>query len=203
MKRREFITLLGGAARRGRSRRGRRRADVCVAIGVLATVPADDSEIQARMAAFHQGLQETGWIVGRNLRIDYRWSAAGDAEQTRKYANELIALTPEVVLAVATATVGPLQRVSGTTPIVFVQVSDPVGAGFVESLARPGGNTTGFTLFEFSMSAKWLELLKEHRAKPHPRGGSPRSRPGLRHCSICCHAVCRSVLRDGANPDRE
>jgi putative tryptophan/tyrosine transport system substrate-binding protein len=128
---------------------------------VLATVPADDSEIQARMAAFHQGLQEKGWIVGRNIRIDYRWSAAGDDEQTRKYAAELIALAPEVVLAVATATVGPLKRVSGTTPIVFVQVSDPVGAGFVESLARPGGNTTGFTLFEFSMSAKWLELLKD------------------------------------------
>jgi ABC-type uncharacterized transport system substrate-binding protein len=161
MKRREFITLLGGAAaawplaaRAQESRRVRR-------VGVLATVPADDSEIQARMAAFHQGLQEKGWIVGRNIRIDYRWSAAGDDEQTRKYAAELIALAPEVVLAVATATVGPLKRVSGTTPIVFVQVSDPVGAGFVESLARPGGNTTGFTLFEFSMSAKWLELLKD------------------------------------------
>jgi ABC-type uncharacterized transport system substrate-binding protein len=161
MKRREFITLLGGAAaawplaaRAQESRRVRR-------VGVLATVPADDSEIQVRMAAFHQGLQEKEWIVGRNIRIDYRWSAAGDDEQTRKYAAELIALAPEVVLAVATATVGPLKRVSGTTPIVFVQVSDPVGAGFVESLARPGGNTTGFTLFEFSMSAKWLELLKD------------------------------------------
>src|SRR5215510_4641677 len=106
-------------------------------------------------------MEEKGWIVGRNIRIDYRWSAAGDDEQTRKHAAELIALAPEVVLAVATATVGPLKRVSGTTPIVFVQVSDPVGAGFVESLARPGGNTTGFTLFEFSMSAKWVELLKE------------------------------------------
>jgi len=160
LRRREVIALLGGAvvwplvARAQESRRVRR-------VGVLATVPADDSEIQARMAAFHQGLQEKGWIVGRNIRIDYRWSAAGDDEQTRKYAAELIALAPEVVLAVATATVGPLKRVSGTTPIVFVQVSDPVGAGFVESLARPGGNTTGFTLFEFSMSAKWLELLKD------------------------------------------
>jgi putative tryptophan/tyrosine transport system substrate-binding protein len=161
MRRREFIALLGGGAaawpltaKAQESRRVRR-------VGVLATVPADDSEIQTRMAAFHQGLQEKGWIVGRNIRIDYRWSAAGDDEQTRKYAAELIALAPEVVLAVATATVGPLKRVSGTTPIVFVQVSDPVGAGFVESLARPGGNTTGFTLFEFSMSAKWLELLKD------------------------------------------
>src|SRR5262245_14869495 len=160
-KRRQVLTLLGGtaaawplAARAQQGGRVRR-------IGVLSTVPADDSEIQARMAAFHQGLQEKGWIVGRNIRIDYRWGAAGDDEQTRRYAAELIALAPEVVLAVATATVGPLKRVSGTTPIVFVQVSDPVGAGFVESLARPGGNTTGFTLFEFSMSAKWLELLKD------------------------------------------
>ena len=161
MKRREFITLLGGAAALGRSRRAAQESRRVRRVGVLATVPADDSEIQARMAAFHQGLQEKGWIVGRNIRIDYRWSAAGDDEQTRKYAAELIALAPEVVLAVATATVGPLKRVSGTTPIVFVQVSDPVGAGFVESLARPGGNTTGFTLFEFSMSAKWLELLKD------------------------------------------
>jgi putative ABC transport system substrate-binding protein len=113
------------------------------------------------MAAFHQGLQEAGWIIGRNLRIEYRWSTAGDAEQARQHVTELIALAPEVILAVATSSVGLLQQASRTTPIVFVQVSDPVGAGFVESLARPGGNTTGFTLFEFSLSAKWVELLKE------------------------------------------
>jgi putative ABC transport system substrate-binding protein len=159
--RRSFITLLGGGAAAWPLTAKAQESGRVRRVGVLATVPADDSEIQTRMAAFHQGLQEKGWIVGRNIRIDYRWSAAGDDEQTRKYAAELIALAPEVVLAVATATVGPLKRVSGTTPIVFVQVSDPVGAGFVESLARPGGNTTGFTLFEFSMSAKWLELLKD------------------------------------------
>jgi putative ABC transport system substrate-binding protein len=160
MRRREFITLLGGAAawpiaaraqQAGRARR----------IGVLSTVSADDSESQVRMAAFHQGLQETGWVVGRNLRVDYRWSGAGDAEQVRQYANELIALKPEVILAVTTSAVGALQQATRTTPIVFVQVSDAVGAGFVESLARPGGNTTGFTLFEFGLSAKWPELLKE------------------------------------------
>ena len=160
MRRREFISLVGGAAAWPLAARAQQSGRVR-RIGVLATVPSDDSEIQARMAAFHQGLQETGWIVGRNIRIDYRWGAAGDDEQTRKYAADLIALAPEVVLAVATATVRPLQQASRTTPIVFVQVSDPVGAGFVESLARPGGNTTGFTLFEFSLSAKWLELLKE------------------------------------------
>ena len=113
------------------------------------------------MAAFHHGLQEAGWVGGRTLRMDYRWSGAGDAQQVRQYANELVALAPEVILAVTTAAVGPLQQATRTTPIVFVQVSDPVGTGFVESLARPGGNTTGFTLFEFGLSAKWLELLKE------------------------------------------
>jgi putative tryptophan/tyrosine transport system substrate-binding protein len=160
MRRREFIRLLGLAAALpiaagAQTRQGARR------IGVLSSVPADDPEVQARMAAFHQGLQETGWIIGRNLRIEYRWSTAGDAEQARQYATELIALAPEVVLAVATSSVEVLQQASRTTPIVFVQVSDPVGAGFVESLARPGGNTTGFTLFEFGLSAKWVELLKE------------------------------------------
>jgi putative tryptophan/tyrosine transport system substrate-binding protein len=160
VRRRDFITLLGGAAAwpiaaEAQTRQGVRR------IGVLSSVPADDPEVQARMAAFHQGLQETGWIIGRNLRIEYRWSTAGDAEQARQHASELIALAPEVVLAVATSSVGLLQQASRTTPIVFVQVSDPVGSGFVESLARPGGNTTGFTLFEFGLSAKWVELLKE------------------------------------------
>jgi putative ABC transport system substrate-binding protein len=160
MQRREFITLLGGAvawplaAQAQQTRRMRQ-------IGMLSTVAADDPEVQIRMAAFHQGLQEAGWVVGRNLLIEYRWSRAGDAEQTRKYAAELIALAPELILAVATAAVEPLQQASRTTPIVFVQVSDPVGAGFVESLARPGGNATGFTPFEFGISAKWLELLKE------------------------------------------
>jgi len=160
MRRRQFITLLGGAAAwpltaAAQNARGVRR------IGVLSSVPADDPEVQARMAAFHQGLQEAGWIIGRNLRIDYRWSTAGDAEQGRQHTTELIALAPEVILAVATSSVGLLQQASRTTPIVFVQVSDPVGAGFVESLAKPGGNTTGFTLFEFGLSAKWVELLKE------------------------------------------
>jgi putative ABC transport system substrate-binding protein len=113
------------------------------------------------MAAFHQGLQETGWIVGRTVRIDYRWSQAGDLEQARQYAAELIALAPEVILAVATSAAAALQQPARNVPIVFVQVTDPVGAGFVESLARPGGNMTGFTPFEYGISAKWLELLKE------------------------------------------
>ena len=161
MKRRDFITLLGGAAAAWPLAVQAQQARRMRQIGVLSTVAADDPEVQVRMAAFHQGLQEAGWVVGRNLLIEYRWSSAGDAEQARKYAAELIALAPEVILAVATAAVEPLQHATRTTPIVFVQVSDPVGAGFVESLARPGGNATGFTPFEFGISAKWLELLKE------------------------------------------
>ena len=159
-KRREFITLFGGAvawplaAHAQQPERMRR-------IGVLSSVASDDPEVQARMAAFHQGLQEHGWVIGRNLRIEYRWSRAGDPEQLRTYAAELIALTPEVILAVATSAVGALQPATRSIPIVFVQVSDPVGTGFVESMARPGGNMTGFTPLEFGLSAKWVELLKE------------------------------------------
>ena len=161
IRRRKFLATLGGAAAawplaaRAQQRERVRR------IGVLSSVPADDPEVQARMAAFHQGLQETGWIVGRTVRIDYRWSHAGDSEQTRKYAAELIALAPDVILAVATSAAEALQQPARNTPMVFVQVTDPVGAGLVESLARPGGNVTGFTPFEYGISAKWLELLKE------------------------------------------
>ena len=138
MRRRNFISLVGGAvawpvAARGQQRERMRR------IGVLSSVPSDDPEVQARMAAFHQGLQENGWVIGRNLWIEYRWSRAGDPEQLRTYAAELIALTPEVILAVATSAVGALQPATRSIPIVFVQVSDPVGTGFVESIR---GRTT-------------------------------------------------------------
>src|SRR5262249_44946387 len=119
-----------------------------------------DPEGTARTAAFLQTLQELGWSDGRNVRIDIRWSA-GDAERIRKYVAELIALKPDVILATGASSVGPLQRVTRTVPIIFVQVTDPVGAGLVESLSRPGGNATGFALFEYSTSGKWLELLKE------------------------------------------
>jgi putative ABC transport system substrate-binding protein len=161
MNRRQFITLLGGAAVAWPLAAPAQRAEKMRRIGVLSSVPADDAEIQSRMAAFHQGLQETGWIVGRNLRIDYRWSRAGDAEQTRAYADELIELAPEVILANASLPMTALQRATRTVPIVFTQVSDPVGAGFVETMARPGKNITGFMAFEFGLSAKWPELLKE------------------------------------------
>jgi ABC-type uncharacterized transport system substrate-binding protein len=160
MKRREFIMLLGGAvatwplAARAQQPGGMRR------IGVLMNLTADDPEGQARIAAFLQGLQELSWTVGRNIRIEYRW-AAGNAERTHGYAAELVALAPEVILAAGALTVGPLQQVSRTIPIVFAGITDPVGAGFVANLARPGGNTTGFSNFEYGISGKWLELLKQ------------------------------------------
>jgi putative ABC transport system substrate-binding protein len=160
VRRREFITLLGGGAAawpvvaRGQQPGRMRR------IGVLMNVAADDPEAEARNASLMQGLQELGWTVGGNLQIDYRW-AGGDAERLRRDAAELVGLAPDVVVASGTSTVGPLQRTTRTVPIVFAGVADPVGAGFIDSLARPGGNTTGFISFEYGLSGKWLELLKE------------------------------------------
>jgi putative ABC transport system substrate-binding protein len=129
-------------------------------IGVLMAYAEDNPDGKPRLAAFAQGLQGLGWTDGRNISIEYRWSA-GDVERTRRYAAELVALAPDVILAGNTSTVGPLQQATHTVPIVFAGVVDPVGAGFVDSLARPGGHTTGFTQFEYGTSGKWLELLKE------------------------------------------
>jgi putative tryptophan/tyrosine transport system substrate-binding protein len=160
VKRREFITLLGGAALArplaARAQQGERMRR----IGVLMPSAADDEEYQARMTAFLQGLAQLGWFDGRNVRIDTRWAVA-DADRIRKYAAELVALAPDVILAPGSATTGPLLQATRTIPIVFATIPDPVGAGFVESLARPGGNATGFIAFEYGLSAKWLELLKQ------------------------------------------
>jgi putative ABC transport system substrate-binding protein len=160
MKRREFITLFGGAAAAWPLAAHAQQTERMRRIGVLMNVAADDPEAQARNVAFLQGLHELGWTDGRDVRIDYRW-AAGDADRLRRYAAELVALAPDVVLASGTSTVGPLQRASGTVPIVFAGVTDPVGAGFVNSMARPGSNATGFISFEYGLSGKWLELLKQ------------------------------------------
>jgi putative ABC transport system substrate-binding protein len=157
MRRREFITLLGGATAwplAARSQQGMRR------IGVLMALASDDPLGGARLVAFVQGLQELGWTDRRNVRIDTRW-AAGDADRFRKYAAELIALAPDVILASGGTGVGALLQATRTVPIVFTQTNDPVGAGYVDSLARPGGNATGFTNMEYGMSGKYLELLKE------------------------------------------
>jgi ABC-type uncharacterized transport system substrate-binding protein len=159
VKRRDFITLLGGAAAWPLTARAQ-QGEPMRRIGVLMSLAADDAEGQARLAAFSQGLQQLGWIDGRNVRIDTRWGA-GDADRTRRYAAELVALAPNVILATGSPPVVALQQVTRSTAIVFADVGDPVGQGFVETLARPGGNTTGFMLFEYSMGGKWLELLKE------------------------------------------
>jgi len=159
VKRRAFISLLGGAAAwplAAQAQQGERMRR----IGVLMPNAADDPEYQARMTAFLQGLAQLGWIDGRNVRIDTRWGVA-DADRIRKYAAELVALAPDVILANSSAAVAPLLQATRTVPIVFTAVADPVGAGYVDSLARPGGNATGFLIFEYSIAAKWLELLKE------------------------------------------
>ena len=163
MRRREFIGGLGGAAVWPLAAHAQ-QAERVRRIGVLNSLAQDDPEGQARVAAFSEGLQQLGWTAGRNVQMEMRW-AAGNADQFRKYATELVALAPEVLVANATPSVAALLQATRSVPIVFVNVADPVGAGFVESLARPGENATGFTLFEFGISVKWLELLKE--AAPH------------------------------------
>src|SRR5712691_1028302 len=156
MRRREFITLLGGAAAAAPLAARAQQPDRIRRIGVLFGAAADEPDMQARLTAFVQGLQELGWTVGRNVRIDTRWGA-GDADRIRRYAAELVATAPDIILASGGSVVGPLLQATRTVPIVFTQTPDPVGAGFVDSLARPGGNATGFTTSEYGISGKWLE----------------------------------------------
>jgi putative ABC transport system substrate-binding protein len=160
MRKRDFIALVGATAAAWPLPLGAQQAERVRLIGVLTNLAPDDPEGQARFAAFRQGLQTLGWIDGRNVRIEYRWGA-GDADRVRKYAVELVTLAPEVILAVSAPPVAALQQATRTVPIVFATVADPLSAGFVDRLARPGGNITGFTIFEFGISGKWLELLKE------------------------------------------
>ena len=176
IRRREFITLLGGAAAWPLAARAQQPERVR-RIGVLMNVAAADPEGQAQVAAFLQALQQLGWSEGRNVRIGTRWGE-NDVELDRRYATELLAFAPDVILASGTLSVAALRRVTHTSPIVFAGVSDPVGAGFVDTLARPGGNVTGFMIFEYSLSGKWLELLKE----------------------IAPRLMRAAVLRDSANP---
>jgi putative ABC transport system substrate-binding protein len=186
--RRELITLLGGApawplaAGAQQSQRMRR-------IGVLVSAVEGDPRGLEYVTAFAQGLAELGWTVGRNVRIEYRWGA-GDLDRFRRYAAELVALSPDVVLASSGSIVGAFQQASRTVPIVFVTTIDPVGGGWVESLSRPGTNATGFAAFEFSMSGKWLELLKEIAPGVKRGGGHSRS-----------FGACR-LRRPGGDPNR-
>jgi putative tryptophan/tyrosine transport system substrate-binding protein len=161
MRRREFITVLGGAAVSWPLAAQAQQGERMRRIGVLAGgAVASDADTQERNAVFAKSLQELGWVIGRNVRIDFRYGL-GDAANVRKYVEELVALAPDVVLASGASVLAPLLQATRTVPIVFVAVADPVGAGFVESMARPGGNATGFIQFEYSLSGKWLELLKE------------------------------------------
>ena len=156
VQRREFITLLGGAASwplAARAQSGERVRR----IGALMYLAADDPESPARVATFARGLQELGWIEGRNIQIEYRWGG-GDMDRVRRYAAELVALAPDVILVSSGSALAALQNATRTVPIVFVNVTDPVGAGYVASLSRPGANTTGFTLFEYGTSGKWGRL---------------------------------------------
>jgi len=160
MKRRDFVTLLGGAAAAWPLAARGQQAERMRRIGLITNLAADDAEAQARNAAFLQALQQLGWTSGNNVRIDFRFGA-GDAERNHRYASELVAFAPDVIVATGSPVVEPLRQVTRSVPIIFLQITDPVGAGLVASLARPGGNMTGFTNYEYGMSGKWLELLKE------------------------------------------
>jgi putative ABC transport system substrate-binding protein len=178
MRRREFIGLLGSAVVTGPVGAYAQQGEAVRRIGILMSLAADDPEGKARFTAFQQSLELLGWIEGRNVRIETRW-AGGKADNARKYAAELIAFTPDVILASGGAIVGPLLEVTRTVPIVFTQTPDPVAAGFVASLASPGGNATGFTQVEYGIAAKWLDLLKE----------------------IAPHVTRVAILRDPAVPE--
>src|SRR3974390_1047550 len=160
MRRREFISLFGCAVAAWPVAARAQQAEQMRRIGVLLNAAADDPDGQAGIAAFNQALQQLGWAVGGQLRIDTRWGQ-NDEDLDRKYAAELVALAPDVVLASGSLSVAALKRVARTVPIVFAGVADPVGGGFVDSLARPGGNITGFLLFEFGLAGKWVNVLKE------------------------------------------
>jgi putative ABC transport system substrate-binding protein len=160
MRRREFITLLGGTAAAWPLVARAQRPERIRRIGVLQNLAADDPEGQLRLTAFGQGLQQLGWTVGHNLRIDYRWSV-GDAERIRKSVADIVALSPDIILAAGGRNMTVLQQADRAIPVVFVTISDPVSGGFVESMPHPGGNATGFSVLEWNMSGKWLELLKQ------------------------------------------
>ena len=177
MRRRDFITLMGGAAATYPLAARAQQPEPMRRIGVLMNRTADDAEGQAFVAAFQQVLQQLGWSDGRNVRIDVRWGA-NDPDRDRKYATELVVLAPDIILASGTLSVAALQNVTRSLPIVFVNVVDPIGAGLVDTLARPGGNTTGFMLFEYSLSGKWPELLKQ----------------------IAPNVMRAAVIRDATNP---
>jgi putative tryptophan/tyrosine transport system substrate-binding protein len=193
MKRRDFITLLAGAAAwplAARAQQGERMRRV----GMLMNTQADDPLGQPRAATFQETLQELGWIEGKSVKVDYRWRD----QPIDLSAAELIKLAPDVIVAAGSSNLAAAQHASRTLPIVFVLVTDPVGSGFVAGLARPGGNATGFITFEYSMSGKWLELLK-HRRDASRRSSQPRH--SIRHRAIQCHPIGGSIAFDRIEPN--
>jgi putative tryptophan/tyrosine transport system substrate-binding protein len=200
MRRREFVTLLGGAAVAWPLAARAQQPERVRRIGVLSPIPADHQEAPARMAAFQQRLQQLGWTVGLNMQIDYRWSG-GDAGNIRKHAAELVALAPDVILASGAAALGPLLEATRTVPIVFPLAADPVGAGFVESLARPGGNVTGFAAQDYRFSGKWLELLRE--IAPGVTRVAVIRDPAITvwNGNVWRHPIHGAVARRGGKPD--
>ena len=200
MRRREFFALLGGAAAAW-PLAARAQRSGCGASACSRAAPADDPEAQARFMVFLQALQQLGWIVGRNVRIDARWGG-GDADRIRKHAAELVALAPDVILAAGGAILAPLLQTTRTVPIVFAYVPDPVGSGFVNSLARPGGNATGFTLFEYSLSGEMVGTAQRDCAGRDASGGPSGSRLCRRHRPVCRHPGRGAFVRDGGHPDQ-
>ena len=198
MRRREFITLLSAATVIRPIAAWAQQREQIARIGVLMSVAANDPESQPRITAFRESLQKLGWTEGRNVRIDVRW-AGGDAALDRKFATELVTLTPDVILATASPAVAALQAATRNVPIVFAHAVDPVGGGFVDSLARPGGNATGFVLFEYGMGAKWLELLKRDRAQRDASSGPSRFRYSCRNRTIWRYPICSADTRRGAD----
>ena len=189
IRRRKFLAMLGGAAAAWPLRARAQQPDRMRRIGVLMNLTADDPESQRRIVAFVQQLQQLGWTDGRNLRLDARWSA-GDAERIRKNTAELVALAPDVIVAEGSASLAPLLQMTRAIPVVFTIVPDPVGAGFVDSLARPGGNATGFSQFEYGLSGKWLELLNE--IAPHVTRVAVLREPGLT-AAVAQFAVLQAI----------
>ena len=170
-------------------------------VGVLLPAATDDLEFQARLAAFQLELQRSGWTIGRNVRIDTRW-ATSDAAEIRRHAAELVTLAPDVVVAFAASTVGAMLQATSSVPIVFPGVADPVAAGFVDSLARPGRNATGFLLFEYGMAGKLLELLKEIAPRRDASGRPSRSRHRQRPRPVRCHSSRGAVAQGGSKLDQ-
>ena len=200
MKRREFIAIVASAAATWSLAARAQQPERMRRIGVLLALAADDPYGQAQVAAFQQALQQLGWNDGRNVRIDIRWDES-DADRARRYAQELVALAPDIFLADGTISLGALQHATRTLPIVFATGADPVGAGFVDTLARPGGNITGFTTYEYGFSGKWLELLKQSAAGD-AGGDHSQCREPLRGRSVRRHPGRSAIARSGGEPDR-